>query len=160
MATIYTSNTMEQRAVIGVDYTCSVIRSIGSNNQRPALSLFQGTLESAGLTGSFSYVDEATVRVFTVTITGVPTATGSFYCFLPFKLGTQDYQWNVIVHVDEGIPPKITTENIAEFKENSECSISLQATGTTPITWSIIDGELPQGLTLDSETGVISGRPY
>ena len=33
------------------------------------------------------------------------------------------------------------------------------ATGIAPITWSIVNGVLPPGLTLDSQTGVLSGTP-
>jgi hypothetical protein len=35
----------------------------------------------------------------------------------------------------------------------------ITAAGTTPITWSIISGSLPPGLTLDSNTGTVSGTP-
>ena len=38
-------------------------------------------------------------------------------------------------------------------------SQTLAATGDTPITWSIESGSLPEGLSLESETGVISGIP-
>jgi hypothetical protein len=38
-------------------------------------------------------------------------------------------------------------------------SATLTASGTTPITWSVSSGLLPDGLTLDGTTGVISGTP-
>ena len=36
---------------------------------------------------------------------------------------------------------------------------TLAATGTAPITWAITDGELPEGLTLNPNTGAITGTP-
>lgn len=38
-------------------------------------------------------------------------------------------------------------------------SQTLQATGDTPITWSITSGSLPSGVTLNASTGVLSGTP-
>jgi Putative Ig domain/Abnormal spindle-like microcephaly-assoc'd, ASPM-SPD-2-Hydin len=38
-------------------------------------------------------------------------------------------------------------------------SFTATATGTGPITWSIVSGGLPSGLTLNTATGVISGNP-
>jgi hypothetical protein len=44
--------------------------------------------------------------------------------------------------------------------QNVPFSLTLQATGNlTPIVWSIDSGQLPQGLSLDSSSGVISGTP-
>ena len=38
-------------------------------------------------------------------------------------------------------------------------SQTLAATGVTPITWSIVSGTPPNGLTLDPAAGIISGTP-
>lgn len=57
-----------------------------------------------------------------------------------------------------GTAPVITTSSLAAGKVNSFYSQSLDATGDTPIIWSLEDGSLPPGLTL-SEEGVISGTP-
>ena len=54
-------------------------------------------------------------------------------------------------------PPVIITNSLPSGIENQEYSALLEATGETPITWSIVAGTLPTGVTLDPITGSISG---
>ena len=55
-------------------------------------------------------------------------------------------------------PPSITTDTLPDGKVGEAYSQTLTATGTAPITWSI-DGGLPAGLSLNADTGEISGTP-
>ena len=55
--------------------------------------------------------------------------------------------------------PSITTSSLSDGKMGAAYSQTLTATGTEPIIWSIISGELPKGLTLKETTGEISGTP-
>lgn len=56
--------------------------------------------------------------------------------------------------------PAITTTNLSDGTVGTRYSATLAADGTTPITWSLATGSsLPSGLTLDKDTGVISGAP-
>ena len=55
-------------------------------------------------------------------------------------------------------PPTITTDTLPDGKVGEAYSQTLTATGTAPITWSI-DGGLPAGLSLNKDTGEISGTP-
>ena len=55
--------------------------------------------------------------------------------------------------------PSITTDTLPGGKVGEAYSQTLTATGTEPIIWSIISGELPKGLTLKETTGEISGTP-
>ena len=77
---------------------------------------------------------------------------------------------NVIVDggiLDEGIKnnlgdsvkytPTITTASLPSGTVGTEYSTTLAAEGTAPITWSVSSGSLPEGLSLDAGTGVISG---
>ena len=52
----------------------------------------------------------------------------------------------------------ITTDTLPDGKVGEAYSQILTATGTAPITWSI-DGGLPAGLSLNADTGEISGTP-
>ena len=54
--------------------------------------------------------------------------------------------------------PSITTSSLPDGKVGEAYSQTLTANGTTPITWSI-DGGLPAGLSLNKDTGEISGTP-
>ena len=54
--------------------------------------------------------------------------------------------------------PSITTSSLSDGKVGEAYSHTLAATGTAPITWNI-DGGLPAGLSLNADTGEISGTP-
>ena len=60
------------------------------------------------------------------------------------------------IQEDTGIAPKITTTTLPNGIINTTYSVTLTATGDTTITWSIDNGNLPNGLNL-SANGVISG---
>ncbi|HTY93664.1 MAG TPA: Ig domain-containing protein, partial [Steroidobacteraceae bacterium] len=54
----------------------------------------------------------------------------------------------------------ITTSSLPNGMVGSAYSATLMATGgTTPLTWSILSGALPTGLSLNQSTGAISGTP-
>ena len=55
--------------------------------------------------------------------------------------------------------PTITTAPLPDGKVGEAYSQTLTATGTKPITWSIENGDLPADLSLNKDTGEISGTP-
>ena len=57
------------------------------------------------------------------------------------------------------MPPTIVAESLPDGMEGEAYSSRLTAKGTVPITWSIVDGVLPEGLSLNEVTGEISGTP-
>ena len=54
--------------------------------------------------------------------------------------------------------PKIATTKLEAVTVGNEFSAVLEASGTKPITWTVIDGELPDGVVM-GETGEIIGTP-
>jgi len=54
----------------------------------------------------------------------------------------------------------ITTTSLANGKVGQAYSARIESTaGVTPYTWTVVDGSLPGGLTLESTSGVIAGTP-
>jgi hypothetical protein len=57
-------------------------------------------------------------------------------------------------------PVSIATISVAAGTVGAAYSVTLQASGgETPLTWSVTGGSLPPGLTLNSSSGTISGKP-
>lgn len=61
---------------------------------------------------------------------------------------------------DDGTPskPEILTSKLSNAATGNEYSVKLEASGTGPITWTLVDGELPEGLVMDAD-GKIAGTP-
>ena len=53
----------------------------------------------------------------------------------------------------------ITTDTLPDGKVGEAYSQTLSADGTAPITWSVENGDWPTGLSLNKDTGEISGTP-
>ena len=58
-----------------------------------------------------------------------------------------------------GTAPGITTDSLLDSEIGMAYKDTIKVTGTVPFTWSITSGKLPDGLTMNSETGEISGKP-
>jgi hypothetical protein len=91
------------------------------------------------------YSNNTNAGTATVTITGINNYTGSK--IVTFKI------------ISQGGAPVITTTSLPNGAGNRAYEEKLTATGDEQITWSIIEGTLPSGLSLNGTTGVISGTP-
>jgi len=92
-------------------------------------------------------------------ISGTPATSGvsSFTIRVTDSNGaTASQQYSLTVNP----PPSITTTSLTGGTANSSYTLTLQATGgTPPYTWTVSAGALPAGITLNSATGQIGGKP-
>jgi hypothetical protein len=101
-------------------------------------------------------------------VTGIPTVAGPY----TFQVKVTDsslptpgqvFIANVTLPVQNPSPLLISTSSLANGATASPYTASLQASGgVPPYTWSVVQGQLPSGLTLASQTnstGKISGTP-
>jgi len=81
------------------------------------------------------------------------------------SVGYDDMDWHsasrtVIIRTTPlGNAPTITTSTLPAGRIGQAYNQTLQATGTTPITWAIQSGALPAGVTLNTATGALTGTP-
>ena len=71
---------------------------------------------------------------------------------------TTFYHDSDVLIIDSSTVLNITTISLAQGKTGAAYSDTLTA-NLTGVTWSIVDGSLPNGLSLNSATGEISGNP-
>jgi hypothetical protein len=74
-----------------------------------------------------------------------------------FPLSTALY--NAVFGSSSGSAPVIATTPLPSGTVGVSYSATLSATGATSISWSVISGSLPAGLSLNSSTGAITGTP-
>ena len=96
-------------------------------------------------------------------INGTPTAAGSANS-LVFEVADADKSSasssNLSLVVKPEAPPVVLTAVLPNGNVGVGYSVNLTATGgTKPYRWSVVSGTLPDGLSLDSATGAITGIP-
>jgi len=91
------------------------------------------------------------------TLFGIPTVAGtySFSVQVANEYGSEVRLYTLTVFQ----LPVITTAILGYARLGRNYSGQLTATGSMPITWFIVDGSLPTGLSLNQNTGIISGTP-
>ncbi|MDR3225995.1 MAG: putative Ig domain-containing protein, partial [Clostridiales Family XIII bacterium] len=91
-------------------------------------------------------------------ISGTPT-TESTYSFSVRASNAAGNSSNRALVITVISAPVISTASLPNATKGTTYSQTLAATGTAPITWSVVSGALPSGLTLNASTGIISGTP-
>ncbi len=115
------------------------------------------SLESGTLPAGMSVSAFATKGV----LSGTPTETGTFRFTIAMENRAGKTTKEFTLRVRPGLENvDITTSTIPFGVLGEAYSTTLQASGTRPVTWSVDPRyTLPEGLTLNSETGVLSGTP-
>ena len=93
------------------------------------------------------------------TISGIPTASGTFNFTVQFTTGCGSVATQPLsIFICPTIT--ITTTSLPGGIEGTSYSQTIMTTGgMSPITFSIVSGSLPTGLSINSSTGTISGTP-
>lgn len=88
----------------------------------------------------------------------VDPATGNLYAWVVPTVGSDAEIWQGQIG-ETSVAPSITTlALIPSGTVSAAYSLAFAATGTAPITWTVVSGSLPPGLNLSSN-GVLSGTP-
>lgn len=138
-------------AITGIFYS-STINAVGGTTPYVNWDILSGSLPP-GLT----LISNPTNAV----ISGTPTSTGNF----PFTIRVTDSLSGIdtqalSINIYDGTNPIISTISLSDGQIASGYSENLIAVGgSLPYVWSIIDGNLPVGLNLNTTTGLISGTP-
>jgi hypothetical protein len=132
------------QAQAGSPYTAQVTAADG-------LPPYQFSLAAGALPTGLTLDDSGTLA-------GTPTAGPD----AQFKLRATDQAGSALtadftLHIVPG--PSITTQSLPNGTLGSDYRAALAATGADPLAWSVTAGALPGGLSLNSTTGEITGRP-
>jgi hypothetical protein len=135
-------------AMAGIPVTLAgTVNPSNASYQTIIWSVFNAGGTGANIAGNVLNTTSAgTVTVQATIING--TALGISYA--------QYFQ--IVVNPPSATVPSIITTSLSNGTAGILYSQTLAAAGTMPISWNIINGNLPNGLTL-SNTGVISGTP-
>ncbi len=89
-----------------------------------------------------------------------PVNLGSHVGALSITIGAQSNSASLSgLGVAAGVAPAISSGTPSAGTVGQAYNFSFAATGTTPITWSLVSGSLPPGLTLNASTGAVTGTP-
>lgn len=138
-------------------------RTLARGNEE---SEYSATLSATGTTPiTWALIDGALPDGLTLSsagaITGTPTKKGEYSFTVSAENVIGDTSGDIKLTINDPLPtpPTITTSTLRSGARNQRYRAILSADGTQPITWTIIDGELPEGVTLNEDTGEITGIP-
>ena len=137
--------------------------SDGSEKKLTGLSHQTGENETKQLTETTDYTASYSNNVHPYTLKPDDAGFVSEKAPKVTLYGTGDYcgkaEHYFTISENAASAPTITTDSLPDGKVGEAYSQTLTANGTTPIKWSISGGALPDGLSLNKDTGKISGTP-
>jgi len=117
-------------------------------------SSFQGVTWTLSGPGSLS--GQSTVSATYVTPTTMTTAQTATLTATSLADPTK----HASIQITVNLPPRILTGSLPGGIRGSAYSLSLsESGGTPPFTWSVFSGAIPNGLSLNPNTGALSGTP-
>jgi hypothetical protein len=150
------------QGLVGVTYNAS----ISSQGGIPPLtwSLIGGSLPPGLTLQTITTTSGTPPTTMTLgQISGIPTTQGTSTFTVEVTdsaIPTQSATQTLSLTINAPSALRITTPTLPDGTTASPYSEAIQSTGgVLPVTWSVIAGLLPPGLTLNSASGVISGLP-
>ena len=130
---------------VGVSYSCNI--TTYGYNRGNTWSITEGTLP-----------DGLSLDKSTGVISGTPKFGGVHDFTVEVNNGLHYWQQDLIITIR--LPVSVTTSSLPDGQVGTAYSEKLETFDASyTYTWSIIEGTLPDGLSLDKSTGVISGTP-
>ncbi|MBQ7214683.1 MAG: putative Ig domain-containing protein, partial [Synergistaceae bacterium] len=147
-----TTGSLLKPGIAGEAYTETLSHDAGTSASSPVWYVYSGTLPAEL---SLSRTDGI--------ISGTPTTAGTYTFRIGLMIGDQITSKSftiIIIPAGTASAISITTDYIKPGVKDNEYSMILltDASGSQCI-WYLDSGSLPEGLTLDSSTGTISGSP-
>ena len=90
-------------------------------------------------------------------LSGTPTRNGTFKVTLQASNTVDTCAMDYVIKV--GKEPEIKKTQLRDGTDGKKYNAAITFSATKPVTWSIISGRLPSGLSLNTSTGKITGTP-
>jgi len=134
---------------------CTDAGAIGAVNPAWTVDVYNSALVESAQAKNYTVTQD---RAIFMTVVAGALNPGASYSF-DFVVGmSRDSLSQLEAQMAGGQPPEITSASSASGTVNSAFSYQITALNT-PTSYSVLEGTLPTGVTLDTSTGLISGTP-